>query len=196
MAIQSLATIKLWFRTALKPSQAQFWDTWDSFWHKNDAIPTSAVYGLDALLVSKATHAEVAALSDEVADLTALCNTLATIDYVDGLFAIQKAEWLDFTFNDVADVMVYTLDLLAEVPYNINSLVLVCDAGTVTVDVAIAGVPVTGCAGVVATTTTAATRAAATGARSVAVDNRVTLTVTGITGEPTTLIGKMNFIRA
>ena len=38
MAIQTLETIKNWFRTTLKPTQEQFWDTWDSFRHKEDKI--------------------------------------------------------------------------------------------------------------------------------------------------------------
>lgn len=38
MAIQTLETIKNWFRTSLKPTQQQFWDTWDSFRHKEDKI--------------------------------------------------------------------------------------------------------------------------------------------------------------
>ena len=62
MAIQTLNTIKNWFRTGLKPSEAQFWDTWDSFWHKADEIPTASVIGLDAILTGKA--------SQELVDLT------------------------------------------------------------------------------------------------------------------------------
>lgn len=46
----SLATIKNWFRTGFKPTQAQFWDTWDSFWHKDSVIPATAVQGVSAVL--------------------------------------------------------------------------------------------------------------------------------------------------
>lgn len=56
MAIQTLNTIKNWFKTGLKPSEAQFWDTWDSFWHKSEPIPTSAVEHLDTLLNDKASQ--------------------------------------------------------------------------------------------------------------------------------------------
>lgn len=51
----SLSNIKNWFRTSLKPTQAQFWDTWDSFWHKDDAIPQSSVQGLNTALNAKAS---------------------------------------------------------------------------------------------------------------------------------------------
>jgi hypothetical protein len=47
MAIVKLITIKSWFRTGFRPTQAQFWDTWDSFWHKSDSIPMSSIEGLE-----------------------------------------------------------------------------------------------------------------------------------------------------
>nr|WP_315175561.1 hypothetical protein [uncultured Flavobacterium sp.] len=54
MALQTLNTIKDWFKTGLKPSQTQFWDTWDSFRHKNDKVPVAEVDGLDEIIDSKA----------------------------------------------------------------------------------------------------------------------------------------------
>jgi hypothetical protein len=50
MAIETLNTIKNWFRTGLKPTQAQFWDTWDSFRHKNEKIPVKDIQGINELL--------------------------------------------------------------------------------------------------------------------------------------------------
>ncbi|PWA10984.1 hypothetical protein [Flavobacterium laiguense] len=57
MALQTLNTIKNWFKTGLKPTQAQFWDTWDSFRHKSDKVPVAEIEGLNELLagVSAAT---------------------------------------------------------------------------------------------------------------------------------------------
>lgn len=60
MAKVSLATIKNWFKTGLKPTQAQFWDTWDSFRHKDDAVPAAEVGGLDTLLAGKAESTHLA----------------------------------------------------------------------------------------------------------------------------------------
>jgi|GEM_PF-1981737 len=54
MAIQTLNTIKNWFKTSLKPSQQQFWDTWDSFRHKYEKVPVNDVEGIDELLNTKA----------------------------------------------------------------------------------------------------------------------------------------------
>lgn len=50
----SLNTIKSWFRTRLYPTQDQFWDTWDSFRHKDDLIEQSSVNGLETALQGKA----------------------------------------------------------------------------------------------------------------------------------------------
>jgi hypothetical protein len=50
MSIQKLNTIKQWFRTGLKPTESQFWDTWDSFRHKYDKIPVKDIEGIDNLL--------------------------------------------------------------------------------------------------------------------------------------------------
>lgn len=36
--ITNLNTIKEWFRTGRKPTQSQFWATWDSFWHKHEGV--------------------------------------------------------------------------------------------------------------------------------------------------------------
>lgn len=59
MAIVSLNTIKNWYKTGLKPTQAQFWDVWDSFRHKSDKVPFNEIEGMDTLLLSKADAAVV-----------------------------------------------------------------------------------------------------------------------------------------
>lgn len=66
-------TIKNWFKTGLKPTQTQFWSTWDSFWHKSESLPISSISGLGNLLDGKAetehTHTEYA--TNDAASLTA-----------------------------------------------------------------------------------------------------------------------------
>ncbi len=56
MSIVKLNTIKQWFKTGLKPTQVQFWNTWDSFWHKEDQIPASNIENLEVLLADKAEN--------------------------------------------------------------------------------------------------------------------------------------------
>ncbi len=66
MAIVSLSTIKNWFKTGLKPTQAQFWDTWDSFRHKSEAVPYADIAGLDAVLLAQDVKINAIALPDDV----------------------------------------------------------------------------------------------------------------------------------
>lgn len=68
MAIQTLNTIKNWFKTSLKPSQQQFWDTWDSFRHKLEKISVKDISDIDELLDNKA---DKKALNDHLADINA-----------------------------------------------------------------------------------------------------------------------------
>lgn len=35
-----------WFKTGLKPTQAQFWASWQSFWHKDETIPQDKIENL------------------------------------------------------------------------------------------------------------------------------------------------------
>lgn len=46
MAKVTLQTIKNWFKTGLKPTEAQFSDTFDSLVHKDDLIPVAQVEGI------------------------------------------------------------------------------------------------------------------------------------------------------
>lgn len=50
----TLGEIYAWFMTAKRPTQAQFWASWGSFWHKLEQIPLSAIANLTAILNSKA----------------------------------------------------------------------------------------------------------------------------------------------
>jgi hypothetical protein len=50
MAQQSRNTLYNWFKKYLKPTQNQFRDWIDSFWHKDDSIPIESVEGLEEIL--------------------------------------------------------------------------------------------------------------------------------------------------
>lgn len=47
MAKTGIAQLKNWFKNGLKPAQEHFWNWMDSFWHKDEAIPTESIDGLD-----------------------------------------------------------------------------------------------------------------------------------------------------
>lgn len=61
-------TIKNWFLTGLKPTQAQFSATWDSFWHKDEKIPITAIEDIENILNEKA---DAEALQNHVTTETA-----------------------------------------------------------------------------------------------------------------------------
>lgn len=47
MAKVNLTIIKSWFQTGFKPTQTQFSDTYDSFWHKDEQIPIAKIEGIN-----------------------------------------------------------------------------------------------------------------------------------------------------
>lgn len=49
----NLAQIYDWFMTGKKPTQAQFWASWGSFWNKEETIPQSAITNLTTVLNAK-----------------------------------------------------------------------------------------------------------------------------------------------
>ena len=61
-------TLRNWFLTNLKPTQAQFWALFDSYFHKDEKIPITAIDDIENILADKA-DAEVLAhhLTDETA---------------------------------------------------------------------------------------------------------------------------------
>lgn len=54
MAVRALTILKSWFETGDKPTQSQFWDWLDSFYHKDEQIDQAAVSGLTNSLNDKA----------------------------------------------------------------------------------------------------------------------------------------------
>jgi hypothetical protein len=81
-------TIKNWFRTGLKPTQAQFWATWDSFWHKDEKIPITAIDDIEALLNDKA---DAEAFTNHLTDGNAHAALFAKVRVIGlGAFIIFK----------------------------------------------------------------------------------------------------------
>jgi len=125
MAKQSLYAIKNWFKTGLKPSQQQFWDTWDSFWHKDEIIPAANIENLDKRLDEKADQQAFARhLTDSLAHQALLAsksnlNHTHKIDQVDELQQVLngKATKQDISYA-IED---YDLDLKNGVPEDGNT---------------------------------------------------------------------------
>ena len=51
----SLSQIKSWFKKGMYPTESQFANTFDSFWHKDDTLPLSAIQNLMQVLNDKAS---------------------------------------------------------------------------------------------------------------------------------------------
>ena len=98
MAQQTIATLKNWFRTGAKPLQGQFWDWLDSYWHKSETIPSSAVTGLDALT----TRVEV--LEGAASNKITLTGSGASITY-----AIPAGSLLEKAIIKSTATMSYTV---------------------------------------------------------------------------------------
>lgn len=68
MAKTVISTLKDWFRTGKYPTQSQFWNWMDSYWHKDEAIPLGSIVTLTAVLNNKANVDALAAKADLGAD--------------------------------------------------------------------------------------------------------------------------------
>jgi hypothetical protein len=90
MSKQSLNSLKNWFKTGLKPTQAQFWDWLDSFWHKDEAIPLEKIEGLTELLNDSVSLTQ---LSSGLADKADLLHMHSGSDLI---------VWLGYTPQNVA----------------------------------------------------------------------------------------------
>lgn len=50
MAKQTISQLRTWFSRFKKPTEGQFWDLFDSFFHKDENIPASNVEGLSSIV--------------------------------------------------------------------------------------------------------------------------------------------------
>lgn len=61
----NLNNILSWFETGKKPTQTQFWTSWQSFWHKDEPIPQSSIQNLTEALNQKAEASHLEAHYDD-----------------------------------------------------------------------------------------------------------------------------------
>jgi len=59
--IKNINTILDWFKAGKKPTEQQFTDSWQSFWHKEEIIPQATVENLETDLDLKADQADLEA---------------------------------------------------------------------------------------------------------------------------------------
>lgn len=116
-------TIKNWFKTGLKPTQTQFWSTWDSFWHKSESLPISSITNLGNLLDGKAesnhTHSQYAtndAKSLTLANVTDWQKKLGVADlkFDDKAITITQ-DYADFGLQTGATINAFNNAIYSEV---------------------------------------------------------------------------------
>ncbi len=92
MAVTSLDIIKSWFKRGLKPTESQFANTYDSFWHKLELISMSAVDGLTVALGGKANlnHGHAASQITGLEEIL-IPLTEAVADHEDRISAVEDA---------------------------------------------------------------------------------------------------------
>jgi hypothetical protein len=106
MAIVKLITIKSWFKTHYHPTQAQFYDTWDSFWHKEELIPITQIEDIENILIAKA-DAEVLAYQVNVLQ-----------NQIDGITIILGSDNIDL--NNVQELV----DAIEMVQLSLNTILV------------------------------------------------------------------------
>lgn len=81
-------TLKQWFHTGAKPTEDQFANWMDSYWHKTEAIDITSISNLSGKLSSFASEADLDLLSNKVTTLTSSnagkldCSPNDNIEYV------------------------------------------------------------------------------------------------------------------
>ncbi len=53
MGVIKKEQIKSYFETGDKPKQQEYWDTWDSYWHKDELLPQDRIEQLQETLSEK-----------------------------------------------------------------------------------------------------------------------------------------------
>ena len=153
----NINTIKNWFKTNLKPTQAQFWAWLDSYWHKDEQIPITKIEDISNILNNKAdAQALTNHLTDANAHATELDNKVDKIagkglsdvnfsqedkDKLDALGDRQKkyidGYWVDTTGNtdinaiEVGNIITKELDGLFV--YKVNALPHTTPANLITI---------------------------------------------------------------
>ena len=82
---QNKETIKSYFQTGDKPTQSQYYDTWDSFWHKDDVLPSTG-----AISNAQSSDTHIISIEDHggIADNGTTDSSQAFLDAVDELIAL------------------------------------------------------------------------------------------------------------
>lgn len=91
----SRSILESWFQTGMYPTQQQFWNWLDSFFHLDDPIPTSSVTGLDIILADKATVEETASLQTQINNISTGNAPVTNVYTANSSFTIPDGKILE-----------------------------------------------------------------------------------------------------
>jgi hypothetical protein len=103
MATVSILQLKNWFKKGLKPTESQFGDMFDSFFHKNEKVPIASVDGLPTELNKYREKtvdieiAEVAGLEDALANAGGASITADQLQIINTVPLVCSDEKTDLT---------------------------------------------------------------------------------------------------
>lgn len=113
MAKQTITTLRNWFKTLSKPTQQQFYDLFDSYFHKDDLLQISSISNLTTRLNEKAN-------AQTLASFIAVINQ--RLNYAPILIDNQAEYVLEWTsdlkgiFGDYGDFRVWINGSKEDVP--------------------------------------------------------------------------------
>lgn len=129
MAKQSVSQLKQWFETADQPTQEQFWDAIDSFFHKDGMIPMESITNLTNVLNTLAPLSAVQyAIPSNETNASTTYSKVFTADTIIDLLFLKSATAATVTlkFNGV-DYTTIELEAGKGQPV---SLLYACDVNT------------------------------------------------------------------
>jgi len=78
--IKNINTILDWFKAGKKPTEQQFADSWQSFWHKEEIIPQAAVEDLETDLDLKADRADLESIVSDIGACVPYTGATGNVD--------------------------------------------------------------------------------------------------------------------
>lgn len=127
MAVRNLSQLKGWFKKGMYPTESQFGDWLDSFFHREDRIPIDSVDGLNEAINGKAERSDLDALTGSIS--TASQRAIAADQKAQQ--AIEEAGSIIGTLRDGVDP---AGDTLAKLYDHLQTILTILHSDDVTLD--------------------------------------------------------------
>ncbi|WP_320053985.1 hypothetical protein [uncultured Acetobacteroides sp.] len=127
MALRSIQQLKSWFKKGMYPTESQFGDWLDSFFHREDKIPVGSVDGLAEAINGKAEKSDVETLSQSVATVSQQAGAA-------DLKAQQAIEEASSIITTLRDGVAPAGDTLAKLYAQLQTILTILQSDDVTLD--------------------------------------------------------------